>query len=151
MTVTYNDTCGSIFHRGSRPSPPPLYSAAEKTGILFLVSYSVTNLLMFLKVWQITLYLFWSRIFPPSKILVMFGGIFARKNSLHCATDATTSVSVGTMDRRSRVARGRRCCIINDIISEPCVIRSEKKNKDRYYIKHTSSFPHIYIYMHNNP
>lgn len=32
MTVTYNDTCGLIFHRGTRPSLPPLYSAAEKNG-----------------------------------------------------------------------------------------------------------------------
>lgn len=150
MAVTYNDTCGSIFQRLPFPSPPPLYSAAEKTGILFLVSYSVTNLLMSVKVWQITLYLFWSLMFPPSKISGMFGGVFSRKDSLHCATDATTAVSVGTMDRRSRVVRGRRCCIINDIISEPCVIGLEK-NKDRYYIKHTSSFPDIYIYVHNNP
>lgn len=129
MAVTYNDTCGSIFQRLPFPLSPPLYSAAEKTGILFWVSYSVTNLLMSPKVWQITLYLFWSLISPSSKIPGMLGGVFSRKNSLHCATDATTSVSVGTMDRRSRVARGRRCRIINDIISEPCVIGLEKKQR----------------------
>lgn len=128
-------TCGSIFQvrcLGLLLPSSPLYLPAENTGILLLVSQSVTNLFVFSKVWQISLYRFWFRMFPPSKIPGTCGGVPPRKNSEQFDMNFTTSVVVGTMDRRRRAVMGRKHQVFRDVIIKHCVSSGQKKNKKNH-------------------